>query len=430
MSRRRDLQRRRSIPGDAACRDHREPLLLFCEDEQVTLCRQCFLSQEHRNHVVRGVHEAAENFRKLFRELLRALKPKLEAAKSLLAEEQENMGMVQAEEQNFKEMVKSEYEMMIRLVTEENEMNFQNLPGYTFNPHLREDNQGLLIKLIAEIEKKYQETLQRLSRLGRENMSKLQQSEVRLYEQIVSLHGVTAELEKKCAEPSFLLLKDARALELSGVSLLSQGLEPARITDPSLCQTPGPSKMLELFQRPITLDPKTANSCLVLSEDLRSVKLENVQQEIPGIPDIFDFSASVLGVESFTSGRHYWEVDVEKAANWQLGIFEDSTARLIPKSSEGKILLTGSLMGTKYTLWVFPPLKGIYLEEQIHKVGVFLDYKYGQISFYDVTKRLLIYNFSGLVFKGAVRPIFSLCSPNEGTSADSLSICLPDVFAV
>lgn len=48
---------------------------------------------------------------------------------------------------------------------------------------------------------------QRLSRLGRENMNKLQQSEVRLYEQIVSLHGVTAELEKKCAEPSFLLLK-------------------------------------------------------------------------------------------------------------------------------------------------------------------------------------------------------------------------------
>ncbi|XP_008144485.2 probable E3 ubiquitin-protein ligase TRIML2 [Eptesicus fuscus] len=427
MAKRRDLQRRRSIPGDAACRDHLEPLLLFCEDDQVTLCRQCFLSQEHRNHVVRGVHEAAEDFRKLFRELLSTLKQKLEAAKSLLAEEQENMGLVQAEEQNFKEMVKSEYKMMIRLVIEENEMNFQNLQGYTFNPHLREANWSPLMKLTAELEEKYQETLQRLNRLGRENVNKLQESEVRLYEQIVSLHGVTAELEKKCGEPSLVLLKDARALELSGVSLLCQGLEPARITDPSLCRTPGPSKMLELFQRPITLDPKTANSCLVLSEDLRSIRLGNVQQEVPGNPEIFDFSASVLGVESFTSGRHYWEVDVEKATNWQLGIFEDSAARLMHK---GKILLMGSRMGTKYTFWVFPPLKGIYLEEQIHKVGVFLDYKYGQISFYDVTKRLLIYNFSGLVFKGALRPVFSLCSPNEGTNSDSLSICLPDVFMV
>lgn len=68
--------------------------------------------------------------------------------------------MLQAEEQNFKEMVKSEYKMMIRLVTEENEMNFQNLQGYTFNPHLREANWSPLVKLTAELEEKYQETLQ------------------------------------------------------------------------------------------------------------------------------------------------------------------------------------------------------------------------------------------------------------------------------
>lgn len=49
--------------------------------------------------------------------------------------------------------------------------------------------------------------LQRLNSLGRENMNKLRESEVRLYEQIISLHSVTAELEKKCGEPSLVLLK-------------------------------------------------------------------------------------------------------------------------------------------------------------------------------------------------------------------------------
>lgn len=57
------LPPRRDVPGEAACRDHLEPLLLFCEDDQVTLCRQCFLAQEHRSHVVRGVYEAAEKYR-------------------------------------------------------------------------------------------------------------------------------------------------------------------------------------------------------------------------------------------------------------------------------------------------------------------------------------------------------------------------------
>lgn len=177
------------------------------------------------------------------------------------------------------------------------------------------------------------------------------------------------------------------------------------------------------------MDPKTAHPYLVLSEDLRSIRLRNVQQDVPGNPGRFDFSATVLGVESFTSGRHYWEVDVQKATEWQLGVYEDSAGRKgdTLKASGNKVLLTGSMMGTDYTFWVFPPLKRVSLGEQMHKVGVFLDCKYQRISFYDVTKSLLIYNFSHLAFQGALRPIFSLCIPSGGTDSNSLSICLPDV---
>ena len=182
--------------------------------------------------------------------------------------------------------------------------------------------------------------------------------------------------------------------------------------------------MLKVLQRPITLDPKTAYPCLVLSEDLRSVRLRNVQQDVPGHPERFDFSATMLGVESFTSGWQNWEVDVEKAAQWQLGVHRSSASR---SASRDKVLFTGSMMGTDYTFWAFPPLKRVSLREQMHKVGVFPDYEYGQISFYDVTERPLIYNFSYLAFQGALRPIFSLCISNGGMNSDSLSICLPHV---
>ncbi|XP_016064468.1 PREDICTED: probable E3 ubiquitin-protein ligase TRIML2 [Miniopterus natalensis] len=418
-----------SVPEDAYCEKHLAPPLLFCEDDQATLCDKCYLTQEHRDHTVLGVQEAAENYRKVFRELLHTLREKLEVAKILLAEEQERMVTVQGEEQNFKEVIKSEYKMMFRLVTEENEMNFQNLQGYILNPSLREANLTQMIIFAAELEERYQETLQRLNCLGRENMNKLHESEFRLYEQIWSLHRITADLEKKCGESPLALLKDARYLECAG-SLVLQRLEPAQVIEPHLCQIPGMSKVLELLQRAITLDPKTAHSCLVLSEDLRSVSLKNVQQDVPGNAGRFDLSASVLGVESFTSGRHYWEVDVGKATKWQVGVYEDTAGRVMPKVSGDKILLMGSMMGTECTFWVFPPLKRISLREQMHRVGVFLDYKYGQIAFYDVTKKLLIYNFSHLGFQGALKPIFSLCYPNGGTHSDSLSICLPDVFFV
>lgn len=52
-----------SVPEDAYCEKHLAPPLLFCEDDQATLCDKCYLTQEHRDHTVLGVQEAAENYR-------------------------------------------------------------------------------------------------------------------------------------------------------------------------------------------------------------------------------------------------------------------------------------------------------------------------------------------------------------------------------
>ena len=49
--------------------------------------------------------------------------------------------------------------------------------------------------------------LQRLNFLGRENMKKLKESEVRLSEQICSLQQITTELERKCRQPASVLLQ-------------------------------------------------------------------------------------------------------------------------------------------------------------------------------------------------------------------------------
>ena len=49
--------------------------------------------------------------------------------------------------------------------------------------------------------------VQRLNFLGRENMKKLKESEVRLSKQICSLQQITAELERKCRQPASVLLQ-------------------------------------------------------------------------------------------------------------------------------------------------------------------------------------------------------------------------------
>uniref|UniRef100_A0A8C6BFQ4 B30.2/SPRY domain-containing protein n=1 Tax=Monodon monoceros TaxID=40151 RepID=A0A8C6BFQ4_MONMO len=342
MSKRLCSQLEQEIPEDVCCEIHLDPPQLFCHDDQITICDKYFKSQEHKNHVVYGVQEAAENYRKLFQEILNTLKEELEVTKSILADEQGRMVMMQEEEQNFKVMIESEYRIR-------------------FNLNLREANQNKL-------------------------------------------------MEFKCGQSASASLQNARYSLERSESLLLQCLEPARITDLSLRQITGMSKMLKVLQSPVTLDPKTAHPCLVLSEDLRSVRLRDAQQDVAGHPERFDLSATTLGVESFTSGWHLLGG----------GCGRGNTA------AAGR-LIQGSMMGTDYTFWAFPPLKRVSWREQMHRVGVFLDDEYGQISFYDVTKRSLIYNFSYLAFQGALRPIFSLCISNGGMNSDSLSICLPRV---
>ncbi|XP_008851837.1 probable E3 ubiquitin-protein ligase TRIML2 [Nannospalax galili] len=412
-----------SVTEESYCRIHLELLKLFCEDDQITICSKCFQLPVHKHHLVYEIHEAAENYRKLFKETLHMLKGKLEVAKSILADEQERMVRIQEEEQSFKKMVEAEYKMRFRLLREETDLKYPRQPACKFDQNLNEAGQN---QLGTELEQKSQETLQRLNRLGRENMSKLKASEFQVAEQLCSLQRITTELEKKCGEPVFTLLQNARYNLERSESLLLQSLEPAEITDLSSCLIQGMSKVLMVFQRHITLDPETAHPCLVLSEDLKSMRLGNTPPSVPDTPRRFDFGASVLAAESFLSGRHYWEVAVGQASNWQLGIC-DCVGRKSnrPQVSGDKVLLMGSMMGADYTFWIFPSLRKICLRKKMYKVGIFVDCDHGQMSFYNVTESSLIYNFSDLTFQGAVRPVFSLCVPNGDMNSDSLTICPP-----
>ncbi|XP_051822816.1 butyrophilin subfamily 1 member A1-like [Antechinus flavipes] len=119
---------------------------------------------------------------------------------------------------------------------------------------------------------------------------------------------------------------------------------------------------------------------------------------------VWEIMYCVLGKERFTSGRCYWEVQVEDTLKWTVGLCKDSVVKknlckVTPGTGFWTIFLEN---GNKYWALSNRPIC-LHLEVAPKVVGIFLDYEAGCISFYNVTDDSHIYTFQG-TFREALRP--------------------------
>ncbi|XP_065272066.1 butyrophilin subfamily 1 member A1-like [Emys orbicularis] len=168
----------------------------------------------------------------------------------------------------------------------------------------------------------------------------------------------------------------------------------------------------------VTLDPDTANPYLVLSEDRKRVRDGDTRQDLPDNPERFDYCDSVLGTEGFTGGRRYWEVEVGDKPEWDLGVCRESVNRkgqVTPTPVNGYWAVR--LLGGRYEALTSPPTP-LPVSVRPSRVGIFLDYEAGEVSFYNVTDRSHLFTFTD-TFSGTLHPYFS-----PGYDAgDNLIIC-------
>uniref|UniRef100_A0A670HWX6 RING-type E3 ubiquitin transferase n=1 Tax=Podarcis muralis TaxID=64176 RepID=A0A670HWX6_PODMU len=173
----------------------------------------------------------------------------------------------------------------------------------------------------------------------------------------------------------------------------------------------------------VILDPDTAHPFLVLSEDLTSVRWEDGYRDLPENSGRFDREFCVLGCERFTSGRHWWEVEVEEeeGAMWALGVARVSLRRkgcfsFSPK--EGIWAVGKRPHSPPWPCQLFgltsPEWTPLALSHEPRKIRVSLDYEGGQVHFFDADSDGLIFAFPSASFSGErILPFFqvSVCVP-------------------
>ncbi|KAK6329429.1 hypothetical protein J4Q44_G00014070 [Coregonus suidteri] len=189
-------------------------------------------------------------------------------------------------------------------------------------------------------------------------------------------------------------------------------------------------KTIQQWSVDVTLDPDTAHPFLILSMDRKQVRFGGTWQKLHDKinklyhPERFVNNLSVLGKEGFSSGRFYYEVQVKGKAEWLLGVARESINRkdainMSPVDGFWSVYMRGENI---YEAYASPPVP-LSLREKPQKVGVFVDYEEGLVSFYNVEARSHIYSFTGCTFTEKLFPCFNTCDEELGPNSAPFVIC-------
>ncbi|XP_053089229.1 butyrophilin subfamily 1 member A1-like [Pangasianodon hypophthalmus] len=165
---------------------------------------------------------------------------------------------------------------------------------------------------------------------------------------------------------------------------------------------------MKKFAVDVTLDPDTAHPLLILSADGKQVTCGDTEQDLPDTPQRFTSYPCVVGKQSFSSGRFYYEVQVRGKTDWTLGVVRENINRKqwIPWKPQNGFWTVALRNENQYKACAGPSVP-LTLREKVEKVGVFVDYEEGLVSFYDVKSSSHIYSFTAQSFTEKLYPFFS-----------------------
>nr|XP_029520157.1 E3 ubiquitin-protein ligase TRIM39-like [Oncorhynchus nerka] len=391
---------------DRVCEKHQRPLELFCRSDQSCVCQFC-TETDHKFHKTVPIEEESG------------------VRKSLLWETKGKVQrMIKDRLQKVKQM---EHSIALRKRGAEREIE-DSVHVFTTLVRAIENSQA---EFIEEIEVKQKAAERRADGLIKELEQEITELQRRLTD-LQKLSNTEDHLHVLQSSPSLCTLprtKDWSEIRVhSGLWVgtlrraVSQLEETLYEEIEKLCETE-----LERMQQSavdVTLDSDTANPKLILSEDGKQVKLGHRQKLFLDNPKRFDPVPCVLGNEGFASGRFYFEVQVEGKTRWALGVARESINRKgdVRPSPVNGYWTVGLMNGDEYMAHAGPSVP-LSLSEEPQKVGVFVDYEEGEVSFYDVEAGSHIYSFTVCTFTERLYPyLFTGINKDDKNSAP-LIIC-------
>lgn len=180
----------------------------------------------------------------------------------------------------------------------------------------------------------------------------------------------------------------------------------------------------------VTFDPDTAHPNLTLSQSCTSIRFQENKDtsDVRANPRRFHYYYCVLGHQCFTTGRHYWEVEVGDKTAWRLGVARGDVPRgEMAASGPSSGLWTLALKDCSILACVDPKPAKINVSVQLVRVGVFLDCNKEEVTFYNAVTMAPIYTFSMGTVLVPLFPFFNPCDTDDGKNTAPLNIFNPSL---
>uniref|UniRef100_A0A8C6D4Q7 Tripartite motif-containing protein 64-like protein n=1 Tax=Moschus moschiferus TaxID=68415 RepID=A0A8C6D4Q7_MOSMO len=368
---------------EQVCVTHQEAKGLFCEADQTLLCGPCFECPEHTAHSHSPIYRAAEESQEKLLKRMGSLWKIREEMQIILNQEAKKTWSFKDFVALRKEMITGEYQRMLLLLREEEQLH-----------------------------------LEALEREAKEICEQLEGSVFRMTQYRASLKEMYRELTGICCKPDGELLQLLALTRLYVICYrtdLAETQKPQPVNPELICwPVTGILDMLNNFRVDNLLSQTMTIHHMSLSEDDddASVMFRDEHHGASRQPQIVE-SAVSWGAQAFSSGRHYWELDVTQSSSWILGICKDiliTDTTINVYSKEACILFTKKV-NNHYSLFTNAPPYIQYVKRPLGRIGVFLDYDNGTVSFYDVCRGSLIYSFLPSPFTFPLKPFLCLRTP-------------------
>ncbi|XP_077596178.1 E3 ubiquitin-protein ligase TRIM47 [Stigmatopora nigra] len=393
-----NLERLSSVPPpakplkmDGKCELHGEELKLYCQMDQEAICVVCRESRVHRNHQVAPVSEVAHDMKAELQLRLTKLSHFRSQCLRVIAADERTKNDVRMKKKRLKDKVEADVGALVQFLLDERDSLLDSLDAQEAAALATLDDKLDSVKAEAAVVERHVAEVH-----AHASGDTTFQSLCKTFEEVV--HGNLPEVEPADSPTEFT--------DFSGPFQLIMWKKMMHV--------------LHTMPQNLTLDPDTAHPNLLISDyDTKVEEVRSRNQPELEPPARFTRFCGVLATAQYCGGQHYWEVDVRDKGVWYLGVTTQGSKRkgfisLAPAAGYWSLCLQDRLYanGTDGRVLVAD-----YWNSP--RVGVYLDYDRGLLSFYDAVTMKLLYVFNTCFHQ----PVYPLFSPGKNDPGSRLRIC-------